>query len=85
MFFRPTCPNFFAFEAGNRVIIFFFGLNIWHSAVPMASGLTNEALDCCIRGPRLEPRQRQNISLLIPKFYLLFTFFPHRFVCSMYD
>jgi hypothetical protein len=23
MFFRPTYPNFFAFEAGNRVIIFF--------------------------------------------------------------
>jgi hypothetical protein len=23
MFFRPTYPNFFAFEAGNMVIIFF--------------------------------------------------------------
>jgi hypothetical protein len=24
MFFRPTYPNFFAFEAGNRTIIFSF-------------------------------------------------------------
>ena len=28
MFFRPTYPNFFAFEAGNRVIIFFLALTI---------------------------------------------------------
>jgi hypothetical protein len=30
MFFRPTYPNFFAFEAGNRVIIFFGLIEIPH-------------------------------------------------------
>jgi hypothetical protein len=29
MFFGPTYPNFFAFEAGNRIIIFFWALLVY--------------------------------------------------------
>jgi hypothetical protein len=35
MFFRPTYPNFFAFEAGNRTIFFFVLILYCNKMLPM--------------------------------------------------